>query len=331
MEVNKTNFELRNVKETELSEVLEIYRSVSGTEFCTWNEYYPGMTEINSDFAKNNLFVLIEDKKIIGTASIVSQNEYDEMPFWACKDNVAEIARLAIIPECQNKGLASYLLNEIENKALYNGFSAIHLLVAEKNIPAYRTYMKSGYRVMGECDLYGNHYFACEKRLFVIRSERLFLREINLTDFDALFAVLGDSDIMKHYPYTFDEKRVRGWIIKNIDRYREFGFGLWAVCLNETGEMIGDCGLTIQNINGALLPEIGYHIRKDFQRKGYAKEAATAVKKWAFENTSYDILYSYMKAENVASSSTAKSIGMKQVNEYIDNENGKTLVFGVSK
>ena len=75
-------------------------------------------------------------------------------------------------------------------------------------------------------------------------------------DFNALYAVLADSDIMQHYPYTFDETRVKNWLNKNIERYRVFGFGLWAVCLKSTGEVIGDCGLTMQNIGGTILPEI---------------------------------------------------------------------------
>lgn len=111
----------------------------------------------------------------------------------------------------------------------------------------------------------------------VITTERLILRELTGDDLDSLYAVLGDSDIMRHYPYTFDETRVRNWITKNKERYRVFGFGLWAVCLKETGEMIGDCGLTMQNINNFIRPEIGYHIRADKQHKGYAKEAASAV------------------------------------------------------
>lgn len=78
-----------------------------------------------------------------------------------------------------------------------------------------------------------------------IETERLLLREMNRDDYDALFAVLADSDIMQHYPYTFDEQRVRGGIDRNMERYRIFGFGLWAVCLKDTGEMIDDCGLTI--------------------------------------------------------------------------------------
>mgnify|MGYP000699479743 FL=1 len=51
-------------------------------------------------------------------------------------------------------------------------------------------------------------------------------REMTPEDFDALYAALADSDILRHYPYTFDEARVRGWISKNIERYDVFGFGL---------------------------------------------------------------------------------------------------------
>ena len=42
-----------------------------------------------------------------------------------------------------------------------------------------------------------------------LETERLYLRELTPDDFDALYAVLADSDIMQHYPYTFDEARVR--------------------------------------------------------------------------------------------------------------------------
>jgi RimJ/RimL family protein N-acetyltransferase len=111
----------------------------------------------------------------------------------------------------------------------------------------------------------------------VIETDRLIMREMTEDDFDALYAVLADSDIMQHYPYTFDGDRVREWIRKNIERYKVFGFGLWAVVLKETGEMIGDCGLTMQIINEQIRPEIGYHIRKDCQQRGYASEAAKAV------------------------------------------------------
>lgn len=164
-----------------------------------------------------------------------------------------------------------------------------------------------------------------------IETERLVLREMNERDYDALYAVLADSDIMQHYPYTFDETRVKGWINRNIERYQIFGFGQWAVCLKESGEMSGDCGLTMQLIAGQIKPEIGYHIRKDQQRKGYAKEAAIAVRDWAFENTPFNVIYSYMKYTNIPSYSTAISWGCQQVDEFVDEINDITKVFAITR
>ena len=169
------------------------------------------------------------------------------------------------------------------------------------------------------------------KQTMVIETERLLLREMNDNDFQPLYEVLADSEIMRHYPYTFDEARVRNWIQRNMERYRILGFGLWAVCLKETGEMIGDCGLTMQLINDQIKPEIGYHIRADKQRTGYAKEAAIAVRDWTFTNTPFNVVYSYMKYTNEASIKTALSYGCKQVDAFSDEINEITKVFAISK
>lgn len=165
----------------------------------------------------------------------------------------------------------------------------------------------------------------------IIETQRLTLREMSPDDFDALYAVLSDAEIMRHYPYAFDEARVRRWIDVNMQRYREHGFGLWAVCLKDTGEMIGDCGLTLQMIDGQSLPEIGYHIRRDRQRKGYAREAASAVRDWAFEHTDYPALYSYCRYTNVPSYKTAEAIGMRFLKEYPDEANKITHVSAISR
>lgn len=164
-----------------------------------------------------------------------------------------------------------------------------------------------------------------------IETERLFLREMTPNDFSALYAVLADSDIMQHYPYIFDESRVHRWIDANIERYKNDGFGLWAVCLKESGEMIGDCGLTLQDINGQIKPEIGYHIARAYQHRGYAKEASQDVRDWTFANTDFDTLYFYMKATNLPSIATAKANGMTFMEEYTDGEGERTVVYGISR
>jgi RimJ/RimL family protein N-acetyltransferase len=154
----------------------------------------------------------------------------------------------------------------------------------------------------------------------IIETKRLILREYTYDDYDELYKILSDSEVMKYYPKPYDEKGTRRWIEWSLENYKNHGFGWWAIVLKETNEFIGDCGITIQNINNKMLPEVGYHLSKCHWRKGYAKEAGKAVIKWAFENTKLDELYSYMNAENVASYSTAASIGMTKIDEFYDED-----------
>ena len=165
----------------------------------------------------------------------------------------------------------------------------------------------------------------------VIKTENLLLREFTHEDFPALFEIFSDPETMRHYPKPFDENRTKDWIEWNLQNYEEYGFGLWAVVLRETDEFIGDCGLTIQNIDGESLPEIGYHIQKNHWRKGFGSEAASEVRDWAFMNTEYDCLYSYMKYTNIGSYSTAVAIGMKKVKEYHDEKNGISYAYAIKR
>lgn len=101
--------------------------------------------------------------------------------------------------------------------------------------------------------------------------------------------------------------------------------------LKETGEFIGDCGITIQNIGGELLPETGYHIHKKYWRRGFAKEAAQATRDWVFQNTQYDTIYSYMKYTNVGSYSTAMANAMKKVKEYPDPKDTISYAYAITR
>ena len=101
--------------------------------------------------------------------------------------------------------------------------------------------------------------------------------------------------------------------------------------LKETGEFIGDCGITMQNIDGVQLPEIGYHVHRNHWRKGYGSEAAKAVRDWAFTNRNFDCLYSYMTQSNTASWSTAAAVGMHRVKEYTDERYFDMYVYAISR
>ena len=165
----------------------------------------------------------------------------------------------------------------------------------------------------------------------VIETQRLILREYTLDDFDALYEILSDPVTMQHYPKPYDEKGTRRWLDWSLDNYQKYGFGLWAIELKETGEMIGDCGVTMQPIDGESLPEIGYHLNKKYWRQGYASEAAAAVRDWFFKNTEHNCIYSYMKYTNVASYATAAKNGMRKIKEYPDEVDGILYVYAITR
>ena len=164
----------------------------------------------------------------------------------------------------------------------------------------------------------------------ILTTDRLILREYTRDDFNGLYAILSDPETMKHYPRPYDEKGTMRWLDWSLDNYQKYGFGLWAIELRESGEFIGDCGITMQSIDGEMLPEIGYHIHKKHWRQGYAKEAASAVRDWCFENTSFEVIYSYMTHTNVASYSTAACVGMQKIKEY-DEDGVCHYVYALSK
>ena len=157
-----------------------------------------------------------------------------------------------------------------------------------------------------------------ENRKNIIETDRLILREYTNEDFPWLYKILSDPETMKYYPRPYDEAGVRRWLEWSLDNYEKQGFGLWVVELKATGEPIGDAGITLQPIDGEWLPEVGYHISKHFWRMGYGSEAARAARDWAFRNTDYPALYSYMNSENIPSEATARANGMTRTKQYDD-------------
>ena len=67
------------------------------------------------------------------------------------------------------------------------------------------------------------------------------------------------------------------------------------------------------------------------QRKGFASEAASAVRDWTFEHTPFLEIYSYMKYTNEPSARTAQAWGCSQTDEYEDEVNVRTKVFMLTR
>jgi len=117
-----------------------------------------------------------------------------------------------------------------------------------------------------------------------------------------------------------------GWIEWNRGNYAEHGFGLWIV-ETHAGEFVGDCGLTMQEVQGEWFVETGWHVRSDLRRRGYAAEAATAVREGAWE-AGIDHLIAIIRPDNVASQRVAARIGMR-LERKVHKAGAPALVFGI--
>ena len=144
----------------------------------------------------------------------------------------------------------------------------------------------------------------------ILETERLYLREMNQSDFESLCKILQDEDTMYAYEGAFNVDEVQEWLDRQILRYQEWNFGLWAVILKETNQMIGQCGLTMQPWKDENVLEIGYLFERTYWHKGYAIEAAKACKKYAFEILKADEVCSIIRDINIASQKVAIRNGM---------------------
>jgi RimJ/RimL family protein N-acetyltransferase len=123
-----------------------------------------------------------------------------------------------------------------------------------------------------------------------------------------LFDVFADPYARRFYPEMADRAKVRAWIDWNLRNYDEFGFGLWAMELKAESRLIGDCGLTFQDVEGRGELEIGYHVMERERGKGYATEAARACLDFGFTRTSCESICSIVRPWNTASCAVAARI-----------------------
>lgn len=152
--------------------------------------------------------------------------------------------------------------------------------------------------------------------MFKLETKRLKLRELNENDKDFLYDILSDAETMKYYPSPYNLEQVQKSIQRSINSYKANTFGLWAVILKEQNKFIGQCGITKQDIDGIIVPEIGYHINKEFWSKGFATEASMASLKYGFNNLKLNEIYIHTYVKNIPSRRVAEKLNMKKVKEF---------------
>jgi len=145
----------------------------------------------------------------------------------------------------------------------------------------------------------------------ILETARLMLRELTHSDADDLALIISDSETMRFYPRPFERHEVQEWIQRNLTRYKRDGHGIWAVILKAEQKFIGNCGLVIQEVEGAIEIEVGYQFNKNYWGRGLATEAARSCMYHAFTNLNYPRLISMIRPENVPSQRLALRNGLQ--------------------
>lgn len=159
----------------------------------------------------------------------------------------------------------------------------------------------------------------------ILETQRLYLREMTQNDFESLCRILQDEKVMYAYEGAFHDSEVQEWLDRQIERYKKWNFGLWAVILKESGEMIGQCGLTMQPWKDREVLEIGYLFQRRFWNQGYAIESAEACKKYAFEGLDADEVCSIIRDTNIQSQKVAIRNGMTRQDSWTKHYKGMDM------
>ena len=143
-----------------------------------------------------------------------------------------------------------------------------------------------------------------------LATERLFLRQFSANDREALFKIAQEPDIFQYFPTktAWDLERVDRSIQHQIDHWDQFGYGLWAVTLRETGQLMGWCGLEF--LPDTNETEVGYLLSGEFWGKGYATEAARASVEFGKKNIGLKEIIGLTDPLNIASQRVLEKCGL---------------------
>jgi len=163
-------------------------------------------------------------------------------------------------------------------------------------------------------------------------TERLITRKLQFEDYNPWTRFLEDKKVVRFFPNVGDmgaEDRAKMWMEKALQRYRDKEYGLHALLDKNTGEFIGQCGLLSQEVDGRPELEVGYHLFPEYWGKGYATEAATFFRDFAFNNSLSNSIISIIHTENLPSQKVAGRNGMSREKETLW-KNLKVFIFRVN-
>lgn len=138
-------------------------------------------------------------------------------------------------------------------------------------------------------------------------TERLILRSPERDDLPEFTRFMTSAPSLMAQNETITAEQAWFGFLTGVGHWHWHGFGFFMVVEQQTGQPIGRVGL----IKHSDWPEIelAWHLFEGAEGKGFATEAAKAVKKWASGDLGLDRLCSYIDRDNTRSQAVAKRLG----------------------
>jgi RimJ/RimL family protein N-acetyltransferase len=154
-----------------------------------------------------------------------------------------------------------------------------------------------------------------------LETERLVLRPLGTGDFDAYYSYSSVPENMTYMifgPYTPEEamgflQRCENWWKEDPPRVYEF-----AATLRDSGKMIGNCGLYLDDEKRAT-GMLGWCYHRDYWNRGYATESVKALLRFGFEELKLHRIHAECNADNIASARVMEHVGMRREGHFIKN------------
>lgn len=160
---------------------------------------------------------------------------------------------------------------------------------------------------------------------YVLTTPRLGLRRFVESDASRLAGVFDDPEAHRFYPAMCQPEALERWVSCNLRNYAEHGFGLYALELLDSGQFVGDAGVTWQTVEGQRIHEIGWHIHADHRGRGYATEAGRASLRYAFDSIRSRSVGSIVDPRNAASRVVASRV--HQASREFEGKAGRMLLY----
>ena len=146
----------------------------------------------------------------------------------------------------------------------------------------------------------------------IFETDRLIIRPFHVSDAHAMNHIFGDPEVMHFGNGIQTPEQIHDWLRNCLENYRQkSGIGPWAVMEKNSNEVIGYCGLFyFPDVCGQPEIEIGYRLARPYWGRGYATEAAHAVRNYAFSTLGLPRLISIIDPLNIRSIRVAEKLGM---------------------